>query len=107
MGIDLECKVDSKTIQINGVGAEAHEDLYISRIPKFYSWENTKEPLFRFCKTARKKYDLAVCLCLLHVETLINNDDKFKMSSDGDWNVEWQQSREIYEELFKCTPRVF
>ena len=45
-----------------------------------------------FCKTARKPYDLPVCLCLL---SLKNNIPSFSLSSDGG-KEDWTEPLEIY-----------
>jgi len=47
---------------------------------------------FDFCKTARKPYDQAVCLCLL---SLANHIDGFEFSSDGD-KEDWQPAIDFY-----------
>lgn len=50
---------------------------------------------FHFCKTARKPYDLAVCLCLLVMKFHIKGTE---ISSDGD--KEWIPIFETYKEIF-------
>ena len=52
---------------------------------------------FDFCKTARKPYDMAVCLCLL---SLANHIDGFEFSSDGDID-DWQPAIDFYLEMNK------
>lgn len=51
---------------------------------------------FHFCKTARKPYDLAVCLCLLAIKFHLKET---KISSDGN-SREWIPIFEIYKEIF-------
>ena len=53
---------------------------------------------FDFCKTARKPYDLAVCLVLLAMKR--HAPKSVKVSSDGDWDGEWKEAREVYKSLF-------
>jgi hypothetical protein len=48
-----------------------------------------------FCKTNRKPYDLAVCLCLLTIKFHLKET---KISSDGD--DEWITIFETYKEIF-------
>ena len=75
-------------IKFNGDGRKNldHESFWID----FNNLE-----LSGFCKTARKPYDLAVCLCLL---CLSQNIDGFKIGSDGD-DEDWQQAYQIYNEF--------
>ena len=48
-----------------------------------------------FCKTARKPYDIAVCLCLLTIKFHLKETE---ISSDGD--EEWIPIFETYKEIF-------
>jgi len=48
-----------------------------------------------FCKTARKPYDIAVCLCLLTIKFHLKETE---ISSDGD--KEWMPIFETYKEIF-------
>ena len=59
-------------ICFNGKGEElSHETFYLDR-------ENS-EPLYNFCKTARKPYDLLVMACLIAAWQFID----YRFSSDG------------------------
>ena len=60
--------------------------------------EMSKDGVFSFCKTARKPYDLLVCVSLMVAKHHLGAD--FKISSDGDL-AEWQDAIDFYEELFK------
>ena len=53
-----------------------------------------KNPTGDFCKTARKPYDMLVCLCLI---SLKNNVKGFSFSSDGDLD-DWKPAFEFYME---------
>jgi hypothetical protein len=53
---------------------------------------------FDFCKTARKPYDLAVCLVYMILKR--HAPKSVKISSDGDWEQEWVEARKVYKELF-------
>ena len=48
-----------------------------------------------FCKTARKPYDLAVCLCLLTIKFHLKGTE---ISSDGE--REWIPIFDTYKEIF-------
>ena len=53
---------------------------------------------FDFCKTARKPYDVAVCLALLCFKKNFGND--FSYSSDGNKDDEgWKMARNIFNEI--------
>lgn len=86
---DAKPILDSTTILFNGAGDLGHESFYLNKYIKF--------ECFQFCKTARKPYDLAVCLILLRVEAIAPG--ALAISSDGD--EEWNFPRSIYKELFK------
>ena len=59
------------------------------------NWKDT-EP-FGFCKTARKPYDLFVCLALLSFTEYFPSD-VFTLSSDGDAE-DWQEAVDLYNEI--------
>jgi hypothetical protein len=91
-------KVDNEMIRFNGVGNEGHETFIMFKKKPVEKICSDKSRYFYFCKTARKPYDLAVCLVLL---SLVQNAPKsVEISSDGDWNVEWAEARKVYKELF-------
>lgn len=48
-----------------------------------------------FCKTARKPYDLLVCVSLLAFKKTFDNPDVFTISSDGD-NSDWVVAKDLY-----------
>ena len=58
-------------ISFNGYGSEMYETMYISY----------KDGGWSFCKTARKPYDLLVCLTLLAFKEAFGDD--FEYTSDG------------------------
>jgi hypothetical protein len=51
---------------------------------------------YNFCKTARKPYDLAVCLFLMSIKYHIRST---KVTSDGDAD-DWGRPFELYKEIF-------
>ena len=55
-------------------------------------------PYMNFCKTERKPYDFAVCVCLLCLSSCIKD---FRFTSDGDyldWNyaLKWYSRHSVY-----------
>lgn len=74
----------NELICFNGDGSKGldHETFYFDGVTDF-----------SFCKTARKPYDLIVCLILI---SLKNNIEGFDFSSDGDKD-EWEEIFEFYE----------
>lgn len=58
-----------------------------------FIFEFKEEERGDFCKTARKPYDMFVCLCLI---ALANNLSGFSFSSDGG-QEDWQPAFELYE----------
>lgn len=107
-GIELryECDVDKAPeisddmIRFNGDGNEGHETFIIfKKKPSSESWQKNSDKYFYFCKTAHKPYDIAVGLVLL----VVNKHTKgvLEISSDGDWESEWNDIRNSYKKLFK------
>lgn len=56
--------------------------------------------IFEFCKTARKPYDLMVCVSLLRLK---HHFPKCVISSDGN-DEDWAQAKEVYKHIFKMEP---
>jgi hypothetical protein len=85
-GID-EPFFTKKEIWFNGdkTDGDNHETFYFS---------STDKTDFDFCKTARKPYDIAVCLCLL---SLGNNIEGFTFTSDGNYQ-DWIAPIHIYQD---------
>lgn len=76
-------------VSFNGCEKNSHETCYIS----------LDEGEFNFCKTARKPYDTAVCVCLLCFKHYFGNN--MEIYSDGDMNgVEWQYAKEVFNSQF-------
>jgi hypothetical protein len=88
-------------IRFNGPKDEGHETFLVTRELGDYPDKTLPgvclEP-FDFCKTARKPYDLAACLVLLSMKR--HAPKSVKVSSDGDWDVEWMEARDVYRKLF-------
>ena len=76
-------------VSFNGCGKNSHETCYIS----------LEDAGFNFCKTARKPYDTAVCVCLLCFKHYFGKN--MKLESDGDMNgIEWQYAKEVFNKQF-------
>lgn len=80
-------KVDSESIQFNGVGEDGHETFILT----------PRGAEFDFCKTARKGYDEVVTACLLAAADHIPD---MSVRSDGVW-AEWKDGRALYEKATK------
>ena len=99
-------EVSNEMIRFNGVADEGHETFILfKKKPKGQDGGDGQSRYFYFCKTARKPYDLAVCLVLL---SLANHATKsMKITSDGDWDGDWTDARTAYKELFGVDPESF
>lgn len=86
-----EVQITDDMIWFNGVDEDSHEAFYFQR----------DGVGFEFCKTARKPYDLPVCLCLL---AIMEEDPSVKVSSNGSWMDEWIEPRDKYKKLFGGYP---
>jgi len=90
--------INKKHVRFNGLGDAGHETFMIEKLVTYNPWEDKSKPHFNFCKTARKPYDLAVCLSLLRIKSVA--PDCISLASDGYWDDEWNQAREVYSVLF-------
>lgn len=89
---------DGANIRFNGYMGEGHETFFMPRIlPEPQPWDRRGEH-FDFCKTARKPYDIAVCLTLL--ACVRHAPDTIRLGSDGDWDGDWVEARRVFGELF-------
>ena len=82
--------VTSKEIRFNGVNDDGHETFYYGvddKRPNIYDGE-----LFDFCKTARKPYDEVVMKVLIVLARYL---DGFEIGSDGEFDQEWEETRDF------------
>jgi len=92
-------EVSPDMIRFNGWKDDGHETFLVTReMPEIPDWSSDKSASFDFCKTARKPYDLAVCLVLLSMKR--HAPESVQISSDGEWDVEWLEARHVYNKLF-------
>lgn len=84
--------INKEEIQVNGAGVSGQDSFDIK-------W---KEKNIGNCKTGRKPYDFAVCLCLL---SLAKNIPSFKVGSDGindytgEFEDDWQPAIDYYKKV--------
>jgi hypothetical protein len=102
-------KVDGKCLIAgpNGYGPAHYDNKYIAlngRVPydcePFYISYNDDNS-FGFCKTARLRYDVAVCISLICFKYYFG--ENFEYSSDGDINkgeCGWELAKEITDDYF-------
>ena len=74
--VELEVDIDEHEIVVNGIEEQGHETFVIKRT-------GGRD----FCKTARKPYDIVVCMALIALEHHARAD----ISSDGD-QEDWQDA---------------
>lgn len=88
-GVDAGVYYSDKQFCFNGRGLKGldHESMHI-RLGANDSWT--------FCKTARKPYDIAVCLILLSLKYHIRST---RVSSDGD-TEDWQSAFNVWNKVF-------
>ncbi|MDA3778827.1 MAG: hypothetical protein PF487_01105 [Bacteroidales bacterium] len=86
LGMDNHPVFDNDVVSFNGVGENGHETFRTA----------LNENDWRFCKTARKPYDLLVCACLLASIHILN----YEISSDGNV-VDWTTAIEYYNKVMK------
>jgi hypothetical protein len=98
-------EVSNEIIRFNGVNDEGHETFIFFKKKPEERICSDKSRYFYFCKTARKPYDLAVCLVLLSLAQ--HAPKSVELGSDGDWEHEWTDARRVYKELFGCDAKTF
>lgn len=97
-----EPEIAPNRIWFNGDASQGmdHETFVISlfSMDTFQSFDDIDQKgVFGFCKTARKPYDLLVCVSLMVFKHHLGAD--FKVSSDGGLN-DWKPAIDFYENLF-------
>lgn len=73
---------------------------YLDHESFFLTWNNKdgERDVWGFCKTARKPYDVLVCMSLIALEESFNDPKVFSYSSDGDED-DWYRARDLYREI--------
>lgn len=94
-GIKLEdLEKNDRLLSFNGSGPHSHEAFVLHK-------DEISSSHF-FCKTARKPYDLAVCMVLIACHNIAPG--ALTISSDGDWVKNWGVARAYYRALMKENP---
>jgi hypothetical protein len=98
-----ETDIDRKDmVTFNGVGENAHETFYITRIfSDRFAEKDGKERLFAFCKTEAKPYDTLVTAVLLCLKKRFGDD--VSISSDGNVS-DWQPGLELCKKVLVWGP---
>jgi len=96
--------VTDSLISYNGIGDESCETFYFPRNFTPESWQRPRRRGFygEFTKTARRNYDLAVTASLIVAKRHLGED--IAVSSDG-YDSEWQDARDLCEQLFSYGAR--
>lgn len=90
--------ITPELLHFNGVGKDAHEDVFIGIKEEKQSYSDKTDPMvFGFCKTAQKPYDKYVTAVLILAKYHFGSD--FVISSDGD-AIDWHEGRDIVNDLF-------
>jgi hypothetical protein len=88
--IELDVSISPDFLDINGVGAESHENFIINR--EDLSWN--------FCKTNFKPYDAVVTAVLILARYTFPD---FHLSSDGAWK-EWENGQDLFSRVMFLEP---
>lgn len=85
-------KANTEEILFNGIGEDSHETFLFERKPDLSYTSEEGEKVFNFCKTARKPYDIVVCITMLIIKK--HFPDIITISSDGG-ESEWEESVQV------------
>ena len=80
-------QIDGARIAFNGIGDDGHETFWISRVNDGKPRYDGDNPLWSFCKTAHKPYDVTVTAILAYLDSVWPN--LYSVRSDGE-PKEWQ-----------------
>ena len=96
LGQLVEFQNSTDYLNFNGIGEQAHETFFFERkvdMDEFIQ-KNKDNRIFSFCKTARKPYDVLVCIALIIAKKQFTTN--VDISSDGcDESDMWQEPRQI------------
>jgi hypothetical protein len=83
---------------LNGIGELSHETFCLERVTDTTGFTQRDDDglIFKFCKTAQKPYDIAVCSALIIAKKHFGKS--IMISSDGD-NEEWQESKALCQKI--------
>ena len=119
---DQALKITNDLVFFNGKGENSHETFWLDRVvPKErleraarfnepftrsdytdeqnreyaekQRKENEKHPIFNFCKTNHKPYDICVMTCLILAKFHFGDD--IQVTSDGEEDFDWKEAKEL------------
>ena len=95
---DQKLQHDKDMIYLNGIGELSHETFLLERVTNITGFTQRDDDglIFKFCKTALKPYDIAVCSALIIAKK--HFDKSIMISSDGD-NEEWKESKALCQKI--------
>ena len=95
---DQKLEHDKDVIFLNGIGELSHESFLLERVADITGFTQRDDDgmIFKFCKTAQKPYDIAVCSALIIAKKHFG--ESIMISSDGD-NEEWQESKALCQKI--------
>ena len=96
---DQKLEHDKDVIFLNGIGELAHESFLLERVTDISGFTQRDDDdglIFKFCKTAQKPYDIAVCSALIIAKKHFG--ESIVISSDGD-NEEWEESKALCQKI--------
>lgn len=93
---DQKLKTINGMVLLNGIGELSHEKFCLERVTDTTGFTQRDDDglIFKFCKTARKPYDIAVCSALIIAKKHFG--ESIVISSDGQ-NEEWQEAKTLCE----------
>ena len=95
---DQKLQHDKDMIYLNGIGELSHETFLLERVTDTTGFTQRDDDgmIFKFCKTAQKPYDIAVCSALIIAKKHFG--ESIVISSDGD-NEEWKASKALCQKI--------
>ena len=95
---DQKLQTINGMVFFNGIGELAHESFLLERVADITGFTQRDDDgmIFKFCKTAQKPYDIAVCSALIIAKKHFG--ESIMISSDGD-NEEWQESKALCQKI--------
>jgi hypothetical protein len=95
---DQKLQTINGMVFLNGIGELSHETFCLERVTDTTGFTQRDDDglIFKFCKTAQKPYDIAVCSALIIAKKHFG--ESIMISSDGD-NEEWQESKALCQKI--------
>jgi len=95
---DQKLQTINGMVFLNGIGELSHETFCLERVTDTTGFTQRDDDglIFKFCKTAQKPYDIAVCSALIIAKKHFGKS--IMISSDGD-NEEWQESKALCQKI--------